>query len=185
MPPITYNLHWFLPFLKMQHRHCEIKNFQAWNQVCKHPRSLCIDNGTSFFRNPQDCPKAKARQYNNGIRWRNNDIDSSQRWWVNSREREREGYGVRPQMYASACINHPLHLSPFFLLLARSCLPLYQRCSLKAGTPSIFTDLKFLCLSPPNPRKTSPCSPLHIHTYINTSLWRQEASALGQEGGRG
>lgn len=80
-------------------------------------------------------------------------------------------------MYASACINHPLHLSLCFLLLARSCLLLYQQCSLKAGTPSIFTDLKFLCLSPPNSpkkkKKPSLCSPLHIHTYINTSLWRQ------------
>lgn len=80
-------------------------------------------------------------------------------------------------MYASTCINHPLHLSLCFLLLARSCLLLYQRCSLKAGTPSIFTDLKFLRLSPPNSqkkkKKPSLCSPLHIHTYINTSLWRQ------------
>lgn len=77
-------------------------------------------------------------------------------------------------MYATACINHPLHLSLCFLLLARSCLLLYQRCSLKAGTPSIFTDLKFLRLSPPNSqKKPSLCSPLHIHTYINTSLWRQ------------
>lgn len=81
-------------------------------------------------------------------------------------------------MYATACINHPLHLSLCFLLLARSCLLLYQRCSLKAGTPSIFTDLKFLRLSPPpnsqkKKRKTSLCSPPHIHTYINTSLWRQ------------
>lgn len=85
-------------------------------------------------------------------------------------------------MHASACINHPLHLS---LLLARSCLPLYQRRSLKAGTPSIFTDLKFLRLSPPQLlKKTSPCSPLHIHTYINTSLWRQEAEAPGQEGAK-
>lgn len=58
--------------------------------------------------------------------------------------------------------------------LARSCLLLYQRCSLKAGTPSIFTDLKFLRLSPPQLAKNpSLCSPLHIHTYINTSLWRQ------------
>lgn len=80
-------------------------------------------------------------------------------------------------MYASACINHPLHLSLCFLLLARSCLPLYQWCSLKAGTPSIFTDLKFLRLSPPNSQKNKnpPCVPrcTYIHTYINTSLWRQ------------
>lgn len=26
---------------------------------------------------------------------------------------------------------------------------------------------------PPTLKKTSLCSPLHIHTYINTSLWRQ------------
>lgn len=35
---------------------------------------------------------------------------------------------------------------------------------------------------PPNPWKTSSCSSLHIHTYINTSLWRREANAPGQEG---
>lgn len=108
-------------------------------------------------------------------------IDSSQRWRVNSREREREGYGVRPQMYASACINHPLHLCPFFLLLARSCLPLYQRCSLKAGTPSIFTDLKFLCLSPPQPSKNLPVFP-SAHTYIHKHVFME---ARGKRAGAG
>lgn len=80
-------------------------------------------------------------------------------------------------MYASACITPlppPPHLSLCFLRLARSCLLLYQQCSLKAGTPSIFTHLKFLRLSPPQLSKNpSLCSQLHIHTYINTSLWRQ------------
>lgn len=93
-------------------------------------------------------------------------------------------------MYASACISLPLHLSLIFLLLARSCLPLYQRCSLEAGTPSIFTDFKFLCLSPPPPhthsqpsgkkKKKLPVFP-SAHTYIHKHVF-MEARGKRTEG---
>lgn len=93
-------------------------------------------------------------------------------------------------MYASACISclphfhlhHPPTPSPVFLLLARSCLPLYQRCSLKAGTPSIFTGLKFLCLSPPQPLKNLPVFP-SSHTYIHKHVFMEARGKLARAGG--
>lgn len=92
----------------------------------------------------------------------------------------------------------PLLLLP---LLARSCLPLYQRCSLKAGTPSIFTDLKFLCLSPTPPQPLErrkkkrgeknanlpvfPSAHTYIHKHVFMKARGKRAGAAGGDEGSG
>ncbi len=65
--------------------------------------------------------------------------------------------------------------SPQAVYHSISCFP-------RVWLPSIFRRHKFHCLSHKLPSKSSPFPP-HIHTYINTSLWKQVATTH-LEGGR-
>lgn len=136
--------------------------------------------------------------------------DSSRRWRANNSG----GVRARPcvcmcvelgpkRMLAHASASTSTTASLLLPLLARSCLPLYQRCSLKAGTPSIFTDLKFLCLSPTPPqplerrkekkrrgrKKTNlpvfPSAHTYIHKHVFMKARSKRAGAAGGGGGRG